>query len=478
MAHTLKAYYYTDPATAVTVDFMGAVSTNSGIALDAYQMGVPGVEQARNSSLYSDSPRPVYSKHGTVTDVLTVTVRGSTNTALYTNLHLLAKLGEYARTSTQNPNVQGAPYLELKPGGSSSGEVLYAPIYDCRVELPADWANVQDATKTIEDVTVTIERGMWQQYAPNTFSLTPNISATGQTLASSASSSVNIGGDTSALIYLYFLQTSGATTINRAIFGYRSKALGGANYASLGKKEAESQTNGTDTSDAADATASGGNKVQCTFATGAAGTVYTRLSGTGIPHGTHRVFARMKATSTQVATVNVKYQDDNNSAVVYVANSSVLVSSTSWLVYDLGVVRYFETGLGALYDDTVTGVWAIDASGTPGNGNLDIDWVYFMPTEGYMTASGFSLVYSASKPQSFIFTNSVNGSMIAQQALSGDFKRIAAVQHTASIAPQPGPFALYWLMGTDSGSVFDVGIVTTLSMYMSANARYIMPSLV
>jgi hypothetical protein len=147
-------------------------------------------------------------------------------------------------------------------------------------------------------------------------------------------------------------------------------------------------------------------------------------------------------------------------------------------VYDLGVVRYFETGLGALYDDTVTGVWAIDASGTPGNGNLDIDWVYFMPTEGYMTASGFSLVYSASKPQSFIFTNSVNGSMIAQQALSGDFKRIAAVQHTASIAPQPGPFALYWLMGTDSGSVFDVGIVTTLSMYMSANARYIMPSLV
>ena len=475
MAHTLKAYYYTDPATAVTVDFMGAVASNSGIAVDSYQMGIPGIEQARNNSLYSDSPRPVYSKHGTVTDTLTVTVRGSTNTALYTNLHLLAKLGEYARSSSQNPNVAGMPYLEIKPGGSAAGEVLYAPIYDCRVELPSDWANVQDATRTIEDVTVTIERGIWQQYYPNQFSLTQNVAVTGQTLASSASSSVNIGGDTSALIYLYFLQASGTTTINRAIIGYRSKSLGGANYAALGKKEAESQTNGTDTSDAADATASAGNKVQCTFATG---TLATRLSGTGIPYGTHRVFARMKATGTQVATVNVKYQDTNNAAAVYVANTAVLVSSTNWLVYDMGVVRYFESGLGALYDSTVSGVWAIDASGTPGNGNLDIDYVYFMPTEGYVTASGFSLVYSAGTPQSFILANSVNGSWIAQQSLSGDYTRIAAIQHTASIAPQPGPFALYWLMGTDSGSVFDVGIVTTLSVYFSANARYLMPSLV
>ena len=478
MAHTIKAYYYTDPATAVTVDFMGAVATNSGIALDSYQMGVPGIDQSRNSSLYSDTPRPVWSRHGTVTDTLTVTVRGSTNTLLYTNLHYLAKLGEYARQAQQLPNVKIMPYLELKPGGSSAGEVLYAPIYDCRVELPADWANTQDARLTIEDITVTIERGLWQQYAPATFSLNTNISATGQALASSASSSASIGGDTSALLYLQLLQASGSTAINRAIIGYRSKVLGGANYASLGKKEAESQTNGTDTSDQVDATASGGNCVRCTFGTTATA---TRLSGTSIPHGTHRVFARMKITGTAVATVNLKYQDDNNSTVVYVSNATVSVSSTSWLVYDMGVARYFEGGLGALYDDSATGVWAIDALLASGAGNLDIDWVYFMPTEGYMTASGFSLVYSAGSPQSFIFTNSVNGSMIAQQAISADFKRIAAIQHTASIAPQPGPFALYWLMGTDQVGVadtFDVGIVTTLSVYFSANARYLMPSIV
>ena len=120
MAHTLKAYYYTDPATAVTVDFYGAVSDNDGIAVTSYQMGIPGVEQARNNSLYSDSPRPVYSKHSTVTDVLTVDVRGSTNTNLYTNLHLLAKLGEDARMSAENPSLAAKPYLESKPAGCSA----------------------------------------------------------------------------------------------------------------------------------------------------------------------------------------------------------------------------------------------------------------------------------------------------------------------------------------------------------------------
>jgi len=477
MAHTLKAYYYTDPATAVTVDFYGAVADNDGIAVDSYQMGIPGVEQARNSSLYSDSPRPVYSKHGTVTDVLTVTVRGSTNTNLYTNLHLLAKLGEYARKGTENPYVRATPYLEMKPGGSAFGsEELYAPIYDCRVELPADWGNNVDATLTVEDVTVTIERGLWQKFPPGVVAFTSNIlSVSGVALASSASSSTNVGGDSSALYSLEFLQISGATTINRVIAGYRSSALGGANYASLGKKEAESQTNGTDTSDQVDATASGGNCVRCTFATG---TLATRLSGTGIPYGIHRVFARMKITGTQVATVNVKYQDTDATGAVYSANSSVYVSSTSWLVYDLGIVNYYQGGIGAVYVTASTGVWAIDASGTPGNGNLDIDWVYFMPTEGYLTASGFTMPYSSPSTETLMFNNATYPGMSVQIWKGSAYQRISSLQYTASLSPVPGPFALYWIAGTDSGDVFDSGIVTTLGVIFQTNARYLMPSVV
>jgi hypothetical protein len=437
-------------------------------------MGIPGIEQARNNSLYSDSPRPVYSKHGTVTDVLTVTVRGSTNTALYTNLHYLVKLGEYARIGTQNPYVKATPYLEFKPGGSSAGEVLYAPIYDCRVEMPADWAGVQDATKTIEDVTVTIERGLWQGYAPGLISFTENVGVLDYACASSSASAVDVGGDTAALYTLRVFQSSGSTTINRVIVGYRSQALGGANYASLGKKEAESQTNGTDTSDQVDATASGGNCVRCTFGTT---TIATRLSGSGIPYGTHRIFARMKITGDIVATVNAKYQDTSASGAVYVANDSVSVSSTSWLVYDLGVARYYESGIGAIYSTTATGIWAIDAlraSGT--SGNLDIDWVYFMPTEGYLTASGFTMLYDVSISDILWFNNATYPGMNVQISKSSTFSRVSSLQHTASLAPLPGPCAVYWIAGTDTGSVFDSGITATTAVVLETNPRFLMPS--
>lgn len=477
MAHTLKAYYYTDPATAVTVDFYSAVADNDGIAVDAWQMGVPGVEQARNNSLYSDSPRPVYSKHGTVTDTLTVTVRGSTNTALYTNLHLLAKLGEYARTWHESPVRLIPAYLEMKPGGSSAGEVMYAVIYDARVELPPDWANTQDSTLEIEDVTVTIERGIWQRYpfppaGNDDLSYSPaNVDA-----ASSDSYDIAIGGDTTALYKLVVGNSwSAGGTFNRFIVGYRSEAMGGSNYASLGKKEAESQTNGTDTSDAADATASAGNKVTCTFGTA---TIATRLSGTGIPYGVHRVFARMKITSTAVATVNVKYQDTASASAVYVANSSVSVSSTSWFVYDLGIVRYYDTTTAVMTTPTSTGVWALDALLASGTGNLDIDYLFFMPTEGYLTASGFSMVYAS--PLQFVrISNRDHPIIYSTFHESGVSQRMSTLQYTASFNPLPGKFALYWLVGTDTGTSFDCNVVaSSASIMLQTTPRYIMPSVV
>jgi hypothetical protein len=257
--------------------------------------------------------------------------------------------------------------------------------------------------------------------------------------------------------------------IDRAIIGYRSKALGGANYASLGKKEAESQTNGTDTSDAADATASAGNKVSCTFATGAAGTVYTRLSGTSIPYGIHRVFARMKITGTQVATVYISATDTSGT----VANASVTVSSTSWLVYDLGVIRLFQNHWGAVLSSTSTGSWSLSASGTPALGTLDIDYLFFMPTEGYITADDVGILAGTAGAAKVITFNN--------QTLPSPFAagNNAAMAYTMSFDPLPGACAIYWLVGSGSSGAFDVGITQTVNtIVFVANARFLMPSLV
>jgi len=471
MAHTLKAYYYTDPATAVTVDFMGAVTGTTGIAVDAYQMGVPGIDQSRNNSLYSDSPRPVYSKHGTVTDVLTVTVRGSTNTALYTNLHLLAKLGEYARTAAQNGIDNYPARLELKPGGSAAGETLYAMIYDCRVEIPADWASVQDATLMIEDVTVTIERGLWRNISTaNSYEVT-NLGAGPVVHASKAASTTTIGGDTTALVDISVAQNLGGGAspgrIDRVIIGYRSKALGGSTYGDCGKFESESATNGTDTSDQVDATASGGNCVRCTF--GTVTTAAVRSSGAAVPRGVHRMFARMKITGTAVSSVYLSYCDETVAAGgTYVDNAAVTVSSTSWLVYDLGIVRALQNQGNVSY-----GTYQIYASRTSGAGNLDIDWVYCMPTEGYLTAQDVGITVGTTR----IF-NYQNGLEHAPHCITYLTypKALRKPAYTASIAPPPGDFYLYWLLGTDSGSVFDVGIYDNGEVTFRTTARYLMPS--
>lgn len=474
MAHDLYAYYYTDPATTVTVNFYGAVADNDGIAVTAYQMGVPGIEAVRNNSLYSDSPRPVYSKRGTVTDVLTVDVRGSTNTLLYTNLHLLAKLGEYARYASQN-NSDGRPaYLQFKPGGSASGEVLYANIYDCRVELPSDWANTNDARLTIEDVTVTIERGLWRPVPPDKTNVNAaNVTLTGQAFASSAPSTADIGGDTSALVQLLIGHDTGSTTgqIDRVIVGYRSKLLGGSKYDVCGKLEGESATSGTDYTTVADATASAGNVARITFGTTADS---LRFSGAKIPRGIHRIFARMKITSTAVATVKLKYCDDTvANGGVPLANTAVTVDSTGWRVFDLGIVRAFVVSAADANGLGTYQLWAALASGT---GNLDVDWLYVMPTEGYITGNNIGIGTSAPSAAMILEISNMLEKVFKAVVVSTYVTTYPT--YTFSLAPMPGPFALYWLICTNSGDYYDAGIEASLTIYMATQARYIMPSLV
>jgi hypothetical protein len=274
--------------------------------------------------------------------------------------------------------------------------------------------------------------------------------------------------------------TSGA--IDRLIIGYRSKAQGGAYYANLGKREAESETLGTDTSGTADATASGGNVARCTQTTSPS-TPAARVSKASIvPYGTHRVFARMKITGTAVSSVYMNYQDETTAnGSTLIPNTAVSVSSTSWLVYDLGIVRAFQGTYGVILDNTVRGSYSLYSSLTSGSGNLDIDWVYFMPTEGYITLQNVGIGTSTPTSNFTAVVNNHYNFPIATVYYGGAGSNVGSVRplaSTVSLDPVPGPFALYWLAGTDSGSVFDVDILTSLNIGFATNPRYLMPSVV
>ena len=480
MPHTLKAYYYThgtlDLSGKVTVDFYGATATNSGIAVTSYQMGVPGIEQARNNSLYSDSPLPVWSKRSTVVDVLTVDVRGSTNTALYTNLHLLAKLGEFARASSQRPLGNLPAYVELKPGGSAAGEVLYAPIYDCRVELPQDWAGTQDARLHIEDVTVTIERGIWQANGVPSFGTSVMADGGAQALAGGKASDADVGGDMASVNTVIMSRTGTPTVLfDRVILGMRSK-FASVQYASLGVTEAEAMTNGTDTTDAADATARSGNKVVCSYATVTTNDI--RLSGAIVPPGVHRVFARMKATAA-ASTVYAAYCDETvANGGTLIENTSVTVSSTAWLVYDLGVIHAFQHGY-SWASTTNLGTIAIYAAQAAASATLDIDWVFIMPTEQYLTASSLG-IGTTSPTANFGLVVSDEQTVHYAGVFNASYdKKVRTATYTYSVSLPPGPFKAYWLVGTDTSpadGTFDVKPVSEVLFTMYARARFLMPS--
>lgn len=468
MAHTLSATYATD-AVSVTLDFIAGNSGAAGFALEAYEMGMPAVETAYNSSLYSDNRRMVYSKRGSVVDTITITVQGSTAANLYARIHQLSAFGEYCRTYAVNQPMYGTPYLKLKPDGATDD--VYALVSDCRIELPPDWMNTATATYRVEGVVLTLERSLWYRDIWGTTSTV--LAASNAALASSATNSTAVAGDVPAAYVVTFGYPSSGATINRLIIGYRSALVGGTYYNTLGIREAESQTNGTDTSDAADATASAGNKVACTFGTTG---IATRLSGTNVPHGVHRVFARMKITGDIVATANVKYADTNATGVVYVANTAVTVSSTSWLVYDMGVVRIMQSSAQLPIAGSISGVYAIDAlraSGT--SGNLDIDWIYFMPTEGYLTASSFTINTTTA---AFQFNSTLPPNYYATLMEGIDPIQLAPVTYTASLDVKPGTFALCWLAGTDSGGVFDVDPAYTASVGLNVATRFITPDVV
>ena len=488
MAHTLKAYYFPSAsalASAVSVNFVSGNSGSSGFALDGYQMGMPGVSAARNSSLTSDRIRPQYSKRETVTDVLSLTVYGASTSDLYTNMHYLVRLGEYARMAQENPSARQVAYLELQPSGGASA--VYAPIYDARVEMPDDWLNTDAATKRIEGVTLTIEREIWRGVipalgAPEFLDYLGTVISGGSVSGSTGSvTSSSVAGDVEA--YATFQAYSqAADNIDRMIVGYRSFALGGASHGSLGKKQSESATFGiiADSTSGADGTASGGNAAIITFATSASDTI--RFTGASIPHGVHRVFARVRVTAGTTATVKLGYQDSAYStSVAWKTNTAVTVTSSTYITVDLGIASYWQNPPSIQVDDTVTGSYAVYASRTAGAGSLYVDYLFFMPTEGYVSisgagvtyANGFRIVYDEA-------SIAYKGASIVTFGVSGVntevWLRARSCTFAGELRVKPGVGTFYWIAGADSGGyITDSLSANDPYMLIFATSRFLMP---
>lgn len=492
MTHTLKAVYFPGAATvaaAVELDFLQAVTPGTtGVALDSYAMGVPSADAARNNSLFSDNPRPRYSRRSTVVDVLTVSVFGSSTDTLFAQIQKLARVGEYARLAMENPQARSVAYLQFLPGGASVGGDLYAAIFDARVDFPSGWVLSLEATKHVEGITITIEREIWRSANPRISEVAEGNPQSGVSVITGSAAKGSTGskafdtavkGDISALAHVYVGPAVAIGDVSRVIMGYRSAALGGANHGSLGKKEAESQTFGiiADTTAGADATASGGNAAITTFATDA--TSQPRFVGTSLPHGTHRAYARMRVTAGTIAKVKIGYQDEENAlGAVWETGDEVRISESGYQTYDLGPVRIYQSISSLQILDTAAGAWTIYAERESGAGSLYVDYVFFMPTEGFVsifsadltTANSFALVYDET---AYTF----KGAFVIS-ALSANYSaRVRPCFYAGELRFKPGAGTFYWIAGSDTGgSIGDALSTAEPAFVVKALSRHIVPT--
>lgn len=161
--------------------------------------------------------------------------------------------------------------------------------------------------------------------------------------------------------------------------------------------QAESMTQGTDTSTASNSAYSGGSYSACTFATTSA--MATRLSTTSHPssasvdaRGRYRVYLRCRnGSSTNTTTVRLQWGDSNQ---LFTNNSVTLpTGNTNRRYVDLGDITIpFSADAAQLSGvaRAAAGVYlGIQAERTAGSGNLDMDVLLLVPADDRLCLVGW-----------------------------------------------------------------------------------------
>ena len=164
--------------------------------------------------------------------------------------------------------------------------------------------------------------------------------------------------------------------------------------------ELEDGTNGTDSSDAVDATASGGGKVTCTFTTEAGlderVSINTNQAHSGTTNwhhffGRYLVLLRAKVGSSTECGVQLTIGGPSDSE--YGAKcEEVYIDNTGWKLIELGQVTFPPSGFRENIGGNLTGKYTtffLHAERLSGSGSLDMDCLYLIPCDHHIHAYGY-----------------------------------------------------------------------------------------
>lgn len=198
-------------------------------------------------------------------------------------------------------------------------------------------------------------------------------------------------GTAPARIPIFILEnTSESTDLSDVWIGIRDEHHGITDFEPVW--ELEDGTAGTDTSAAVDATASGGDKMTCTFGTTA--TLASRLTmtvGQAIGGGTdeidfvgrYLVLGRVKVGSSTECGLRLDFGMAND--LGYHQGDPVYIDNTAWALVELGEIRIpteqYRNGTSATYIDPGHFKIRLMAERLSGSNSLDLDCLILIPSE-------------------------------------------------------------------------------------------------
>lgn len=330
-----------------------------------------------------------------VDEVLTLLIAGSSHDDLASKVQALDNMIRqvpYFRSSAQQKgiflrcqltNESGARQALVLQARRENGTALYG--------APVSPGNIVESYKLV------LRRMPWWEAAADTAVDEVVVSAA---LGGTADFS-NVPGDVPArLMPLSFVGQSGAGEVDEVWAGFRTARYGTiANFQPL--LECEDGANGTDASDAVDATASGGDHVEVTFATAATMTVRSTMDQYVTNNWEHQkgrflYLLRAKVGAGTVATVQLS--SGMNGATSWLTLPRVKISSTAWLLYPLGELTLPPVPLKYTVAPSPVMPYAkfrIGAARVSGSSSLYLDCVVRIPVdEGFCHFSGAEIKYS------------------------------------------------------------------------------------
>lgn len=344
------------------------------------------------------TPQVAIGDQATVTETLTFHAKALSHDELATRIQIL---DDWLTRIAWSHDFTQRQFVWLSARWKSETEIRRAIVYDLAYSLgdaSSPFAPYLRDDSFIPTLTIVITRGAyWESSSLVTLGHAVGANTLGGTITFIASAQPYVSiGDVPARISKFLVTTNGAYNLQYFWFGWRTSRNGVlANFEPVWDLKDASALS-VDTTVVVDATARSGSKLTCDFSGGTtlsarAGINTSDVSGTPEDQrGSFICLLRAKMSDVSVARVRADsgfvYGGIRN--VTYLINPRVVVSGTSWDIYNLGVVR-----IPAVNREYVTmaviqeAAIAIDAELVSGSGDLEMDCLVLVPyNDAYLEA--------------------------------------------------------------------------------------------